>query len=37
MSNDEGLRASLRRDLCENWRNFIGDLAEAGAPSVATA
>ena len=33
-----GARVSqLRRELCENWHRFVGEVADAALPSVATA
>jgi hypothetical protein len=32
-----GRVSQLRRDLCQNWHKFIGELADAGAASLATA
>jgi hypothetical protein len=29
--------SQLRRELCANWRRFVGELTDAGAPSLATA
>ena len=29
--------SQLRRELCANWQRFVGELADAGAPSLATA
>jgi hypothetical protein len=29
--------SQLRRELCENWHRFVGELADTGVPSVATA
>ncbi len=29
--------SQLRRELCANWHRFVGDLTDAGAPSLATA
>ncbi len=29
--------SQLRRELCANWHRFVGELADAGVPSVATA
>jgi hypothetical protein len=28
--------SQLRRELCANWRRFVGELTDAGAPSLAT-
>jgi hypothetical protein len=29
--------SQLRRELCTNWHRFVGELTDAGAPSLATA
>jgi FixJ family two-component response regulator len=29
--------SQLRRELCANWHRFVGELTDAGAPSLATA
>jgi FixJ family two-component response regulator len=29
--------SQLRRELCANWHQFVGELTDAGAPSLATA
>jgi len=32
-----GRISQLRRELCENWHRFVGEVADAALPSVATA
>jgi FixJ family two-component response regulator len=32
-----GRVSQLRRELCANWERFVGELTDAGAPSLATA